>query len=47
LRMASTYPAQVIKAADKGEIAPGCKADLIVFNKDLVIKNILIDGIIY
>jgi N-acetylglucosamine-6-phosphate deacetylase len=47
LRMASTYPARVIKAEDKGEIAPGCKADLIIFNKDLEIKNICVDGVIY
>jgi N-acetylglucosamine-6-phosphate deacetylase len=40
LRMASTYPAQVIKAKDKGEIVPGYKADLIIFNKDFELKNI-------
>ena len=47
LRMASTYPAGVIMAADKGEIAPGCKADLIIFNRDLEIKNICVEGVIY
>jgi N-acetylglucosamine-6-phosphate deacetylase len=45
LRMASTYPAGVIKVAGKGEIAPGCKADLVIFNKDLEIKNICVNGV--
>ena len=46
LRMASTYPARVIKAKDKGEIVPGYKADLVIFNKDFEIKNFCIDGVI-
>jgi N-acetylglucosamine-6-phosphate deacetylase len=47
LRMASTYPAGVIKAPDKGEIAPGYKADLVIFNKDFKVINIYVNGIIY
>ena len=47
LRMASTYPAGVINEADKGEIAPGYKADLVIFNKDFEIKSVYVDGIIY
>ena len=47
LRMASTYPARVIKATDKGKIAPGYKADLVIFSKNFEIKNICIDGDIY
>ena len=41
LRMASTYPAHVIKAKDRGEIVPGYKADLVIFSKDFEVKNII------
>jgi N-acetylglucosamine-6-phosphate deacetylase len=40
LRMASFYPAQLIKATDRGVIAPGARADLIVMNNDLELKGI-------
>jgi len=44
LRMASTYPAQVIQARDRGRIAPGYKANLTIFNKDLKIKYTCVEG---
>jgi N-acetylglucosamine-6-phosphate deacetylase len=44
LRMASVYPAEVINISDKGKIAPGCKADLVVFDKDFNIKHVFVEG---
>ena len=40
LRMASTYPARVIKAGDRGAIAPGARAELIALDQDLELKGI-------
>lgn len=34
LRMASTYPAQVMNLSDRGKIEPGLKANLTIFSKD-------------
>jgi N-acetylglucosamine-6-phosphate deacetylase len=45
LRMASICPAEVINISDKGKIAPGCKADLVVFDKDFNIKHVFVEGI--
>ncbi len=44
LRMASTYPAKVIKAPDRGRIEPGYKADLVLFDKDYEVKLVCIEG---
>jgi len=43
LRMASFYPAQLIKATDRGLISSGARADLIVMNNDLELKGIFIN----
>jgi N-acetylglucosamine-6-phosphate deacetylase len=40
LRMASMYPAQIIKIRDRGVIAPGARAELIALDKDLELKGI-------
>ena len=47
LRMASTYPAQLINATDTGKIEPGYKADLLVFSKDYQVKYTLLQGKIF
>jgi N-acetylglucosamine-6-phosphate deacetylase len=40
LRMASLYPARLIKASDRGVISPGARADLIMMDSDLDLKGI-------
>jgi N-acetylglucosamine-6-phosphate deacetylase len=45
LRMASVYPAEVINISDKGRLAPGCKADMIVFDKNYDIEHVFIEGV--
>ncbi len=44
LRMASEYPAKVMRISDRGRIEPGFKADLIVFDKNYNIEHVFIDG---
>ena len=44
LRMASTYPAQVINAEDIGKIEPGFKADLTIFSEDYQPKYTVLNG---
>jgi N-acetylglucosamine-6-phosphate deacetylase len=45
LRMASEYPANVMKISDKGKIAPGYKADLVVFDKNFDIEQVFVEGV--
>jgi N-acetylglucosamine-6-phosphate deacetylase len=45
LRMASEYPARVMKISDKGRIVPGYKADLVVFDKNFNIEQVFVEGI--
>lgn len=45
LRMASEYPAKVMYIPDRGRIAPGCRADLVVFDRDFSIKYVFIEGV--
>jgi len=45
LRMATAYPAEVMKISDRGRILPGYKADLIVFDKDYNVEKVVINGI--
>jgi N-acetylglucosamine-6-phosphate deacetylase len=40
LRMASLYPARLIKASDRGVISPGARADFIIMDSDLGLKGI-------
>ena len=44
LRMASLYPATVIKCRDRGLIKEGYRADLTIFNKDLNLTEVIING---
>ncbi|HUU99441.1 MAG TPA: N-acetylglucosamine-6-phosphate deacetylase [Bacteroidales bacterium] len=45
LRMASAYPARLINESDRGKIAPGYRADLVVFNRDFEVKQVCLDGV--
>lgn len=47
LRMASTYPAQVIHRNDLGTITPGAKANLTIFTTDFKPAFTVIEGFIY
>lgn len=47
LRMASLYPARVMKINDRGMIKPGYKADLVVFNKNFELKVVFSNGVFY
>jgi N-acetylglucosamine-6-phosphate deacetylase len=44
LRMASTYPAQVMNLPDRGKIEAGCKANLTIFSEDFEIKHTVLNG---
>ncbi len=46
LRMATSYPARLMGLQDRGKIEPGLKADLIVFDSDLVLKKICKSGVL-
>lgn len=47
LRMASTYPAQLINNYRIGRIEPGYKANLLVFTKDFKVKHVVTEGRIF
>ncbi|MFN2313159.1 MAG: N-acetylglucosamine-6-phosphate deacetylase [Bacteroidales bacterium] len=44
IRMATLYPAQLIRAADRGVIAEGARADLIITDSDLELKGVFFNG---
>jgi len=44
LYAASTAPADAVKLTDRGRIAAGCSADLLVLDQDLHLKAVFIDG---
>ncbi|HNX66838.1 MAG TPA: N-acetylglucosamine-6-phosphate deacetylase [Bacteroidales bacterium] len=44
LRMASLYPARVIKCQDRGLIKEGYRADLTIFSRDFVLTDVIING---
>ncbi len=47
LRMASTYPAQVMNLSDRGKIEVGCKANLSIFSRDFDIKYSVVNGEVF
>lgn len=44
LRMASLYPARVMNLHDRGKLAPGFKADMILFDKDFKLIGVYLGG---
>ncbi|MGN6297092.1 MAG: N-acetylglucosamine-6-phosphate deacetylase [Ginsengibacter sp.] len=44
LRMASSYPAKVMRLSDRGKIEPGCKANLTIFSEDFQPKYTVLNG---
>ena len=44
IRMGTLYPARLIGAADRGHIAPGARADLIIIDSELELKGIVFNG---
>lgn len=47
LRMASTYPAQLINSMNTGKIKPGYKANLVVFNNEFRVSHSVVEGVLY
>ena len=47
VQMSSANPAQILKIPNKGIIAPGFDADLVVFNQDFHIMHTILNGQIY
>ena len=44
LRMASTYPAAFMGLADRGRIAPGLRADLVLLSEELEVRGTWLEG---
>lgn len=44
LRMASTYPAAFMGLADRGRIAPGLRADLVLLSEGLTVRGTWLEG---
>ena len=47
VQMSSANPAQILRIPNKGIIAPGYDADLVVFNQDFHIMHTILNGQIY
>ena len=47
IHVASPSPAEILKINNKGYVAPGYDADLVIFNQDFNKINTIIDGNIY
>lgn len=44
LRMAAGYPARVMRLTDRGSLAPGYRADVIVFTPEFELKGVISNG---
>lgn len=44
IRMATLCPAKLIRAEDRGVIAPGCRADLVILDGEMRMKGICFNG---
>jgi len=44
LRMATVYPAKLMRLTDRGAIAPGLKADIVAFDREFNIKIVIKEG---
>lgn len=44
LATATTTPARLLNLSDRGRLAPGCRADLVVLDADTQVRQTLIDG---
>ena len=42
--MMTQNPARILKLADRGDIAPGLRADIVVFDDDIRIKQVFAGG---
>ena len=44
LRMATLYPAMVMRIADRGRIESGCRADLVAFDDEFNVQKVCLNG---
>lgn len=44
LRMASLYPAEIMKISDRGRIEPGYATDLLVFGRNFEVSHVCVNG---
>ncbi|NSW95912.1 MAG: N-acetylglucosamine-6-phosphate deacetylase [Bacteroidales bacterium] len=44
LRMATLYPARVMNLSDRGKLAPGYRADMIIIDKNFRLVNVYLEG---
>ncbi|MBE7043394.1 MAG: hypothetical protein E7399_07905 [Ruminococcaceae bacterium] len=42
--MASSNPAKVCGCDDRGRLIPGCRADIVIFDKDFNVKTVFLKG---
>lgn len=45
VKMITAVPARIMRLPDKGRLAPGCDADIVVFDDSISIKKVFVDGI--